>query len=148
SLEDLTAYFAFFGYIDFSLASGREAEHVGGLYLVPRFFELLGVAPARGRLFLPEEERQNGPAAALISDALWRRRFGSDPAIVGRAVTINNTPVTIVGVLPEDFDFGSVFSPGARVDLFMPAPLETMKDWGNTLDLVGRLTPGVTPVAA
>ena len=148
SLDDLTAYFAFFGYIDFSLASGREAEHVGGLSLVPRFFELLGVSPARGRLFLPEEERPNGPAAALISDALWRRRFGGDPAIVGRAVTINNTPVTIVGVMPEDFDFGSVFSPGARVDLFMPAPLETMKDWGNTLALVGRLKPGVTTAAA
>jgi len=88
-----------------------------------------------------EEERPNGPAAAIISDALWHRRFGGDPAVVGRTVTLNNAPVTIVGVLPEDFDFASVFSPGARVDLFIPAPLDTMKDWGNTLALVGRLKP-------
>ena len=148
SLEDLTAYFAFFGYMDFALASGNQAEHVSGVYLVPRFFELLGVSPARGRLFVPEEERPNGRAAAIISDALWHRRFGGDPAVVGRSVTLNNAPITIVGVLPEDFDFASVFSPGARVDLFMPAPLDTMKDWGNTLALVGRLKPGITTEAA
>jgi len=148
SLEDLTAYFAFFGYMDFALASGNQAEHVSGVYLVPRFFELLGVSPARGRLFVPEEERPNGRAAAIISDALWHRRFGGDPAVVGRTVTLNNAPITIVGVLPEDFDFASVFSPGARVDLFMPAPLDTMKDWGNTLALVGRLKPGITTEAA
>ena len=148
SLEDLTAYFAFFGYMDFALASGNQAEHVSGVYLVPRFFELLGVSPARGRLFVPEEVRPNGRAAAIISDALWHRRFGGDPAVVGRTVTLNNAPITIVGVLPEDFDFASVFSPGARVDLFMPAPLDTMKDWGNTLALVGRLKPGITTDAA
>jgi predicted permease len=148
SLEDLTAYFAFFGYMDYALTSGNQAEHVGGVYVVPRFFELLGVSPARGRLFVTEEERPNGPAAAIISDALWHRRFGGDPAVVGRTVTLNNAPVTIVGVLPEDFDFASVFSPGARVDLFIPAPLDTMKDWGNTLALVGRLKPGVTTEAA
>ena len=148
SLEDLTAYFAFFGFNDFILTTGTDIEHVAGVQVAPRFFGLLGVEPERGRLFVPEEERPNGPAAALISDALWRRRFGTDPAIVGRTVTLNNAPVTIVGVLASDFDFGSVFSPGARVDLFVPAPLDVMKDWGNTMALVGRLKPGVTTAAA
>jgi len=68
----------------------------------------------------------------------------SDPAIIGKAVTINDGPVTIVGVLPASFDFGSVFAPGKRVDLFVPAVMDFWKTWGNTLAMVGRLKPGIT----
>ncbi len=62
------------------------------------------------------------------------RRFASDPRIVGRALTLNDEPVTVVGVLPASFDFASVFAPGSHIDLFFPFPLtaETNR-WGNTL---------------
>jgi hypothetical protein len=73
------------------------------------------------------------------------RRFASDPAIVGRPLTLDGEPVTVVGVLPASFNFGAVFAPGSRIDLYSPFPLspETNR-WGNTMALVGRLEPGVT----
>jgi hypothetical protein len=59
----------------------------------------------------------------LLSHSLWERRFASDPAILGRALTLNDQPVTVVGVLPATFDFASVFAPGSHIDLFSPFPL-------------------------
>jgi predicted permease len=91
----------------------------------------------------------NAPQAVLLSHHLWERRFASDPGIVGRAITLNDAPVTVVGVLPSSFDFASVFAPGSRVDLYRPFPLcEQTNRWGNTLSLVGRLKPGMTIEAA
>ena len=148
SFEDLTAYFAFFGFDSFTLTGRGEAERFVGVRVAPRFFELLGVQPAAGRLFTPEELVLNGPRAVILTHGVWQRRFAADPSIVGQAVTINDEPVTIAGVLPADFDFASVFVPGTRVDLFVPAVLETMRPWGNTMAVIGRLKPGVAVQAA
>ena len=113
------------------------------------FYQTLGVRPAIGRLFLQEECLDKGPKAALISHRLWERRFNSDRSLVGRAVTINNEPVTVIGVMPASFDFGSVFAPGTRADIWTPFPIDQTHDqWGNTLSLVGRLKPGVTVESA
>jgi predicted permease len=85
----------------------------------------------------------------ILSHRLWERRFASDPGVVGRALTINDLPVTVVGVLPASFDFSSIFAPGSRVDLFSPFPLcEQTNRYGNTLSLVGRLKPGMTAAVA
>jgi predicted permease len=111
------------------------------------FFQVLGVQPALGRLFTPDESRGPHPIA-LLANPYWRRQFASDPAIVGKAVELNGTPVTIVGVLPDSFDFGAVFSPGAKVDLFTPLDLNLERDWGNIVTLIGRLKPGVTEAQA
>ena len=83
-----------------------------------------------------------------MSQGFWRRQFGSNPAIVGQAITVNGEAVTVVGVLPASFDFGSVFSPGMNVDIFVPAIMDFWRTWGNTLALVGRLKPGVTVAQA
>jgi len=80
----------------------------------------------------------------LLSYPFWKRQFGGDPDIVGKAVNFDGRSVTIIGVLPETFDFGSVFSPGSKVDTYSPAILDDMEDWGNTLALIGRLKPGVS----
>ena len=85
---------------------------------------------------------------ALLADAYWRNQLASAPAIVGKAIDLNGTPVTIVGVLPATFDFGAVFSPGAKVDLFTPLDLVKEHDWGNIVTLFGRLKPGVTVAQA
>jgi putative ABC transport system permease protein len=148
SLDHLTAYFAFFGLGDAKLTGGGEAERLVSVPVAPHFFEVLGVQPALGRLFVPEEERPHARRAVLLSDGLWRRRFAGDRTIVGRTISVNDAPVTVVGVLPERFDFGSVFSPGTRVDLFEPAALEDLRNWGNTLAIIGRLKPGVTVASA
>jgi predicted permease len=81
----------------------------------------------------------------LLSYSFWRRRFDSDPNVVGRKLTLNNGPVTVVGVLPASFDFGSVFAPGTPIDIFVPWPLaDKTKPMGNTMRIIGRLRPGGT----
>jgi putative ABC transport system permease protein len=145
SLEDLAAYFAFFDYGSYTLTGSGEPERLRGVGVSQNFLDLLGVTPAMGRGFDDAECMWNGRHAVLLSHGFWERRFGSDPAIVGRSITLNNNPTTIVGVLPASFDFGSIFSPGSRVDLLEPFPICPETDrWGNTLAVVGRLKPGVT----
>ncbi len=144
SFESLTAYFAFFGYISYTMTGSGEPERLVGVHIAPGFLEQLGIRPQLGRGFAGDEWKSNGPGAALITAGLWKRRFGGDPAIVGRSVTINENPCVVTGVLPEDFDFASTFTPGTRVDMLVPARLEDMRNWGNTLAIIGRLKPGVT----
>jgi len=143
SFEDMAAYFAFFDYASYTLTGHGDPERLAGVPVGPRFFELLGVQPLHGRTFTAEELALNGPPAAILTHGLWQRRFASDPAIIGQAVTISEAPFTVVGVLPQTFDFASVFLPGTRVDLFVPVPFEGIRDFGNTLSVVGRLRPGV-----
>src|SRR5262249_37441460 len=134
---------------DDKLIGAGEPERLTGVPVTENFFQLLGVRPQLGRLFTPEECMFNGPQAALLSHSLWERRFASDPGIVGRAITLNDAPVTVVGVLPASFDFATVFAPGGHIDLYRPFPLcEQTNREGNTLSLVGRLKPGVTIEAA
>jgi len=129
------------------LTGHGEPEPATGIEVIGNFFQVLGVQPAMGRLFTPDEARGRHPIA-LLANAYWRRQFASDPAIVGKAIELNGTPMTIVGVLPDSFDFGAVFSPGAKVDLFTPLDLNLERDWGNIVTLVGRLKPGVTVAQA
>ncbi len=86
----------------------------------------------------------NSRPAVLLSYAFWKRQFGGNRGIIGQAIDLNGTPVTVVGVLPDTFDFGSVFSPGAKVDIFTPFIMYNFQDDGNVLALMGRLRPGVT----
>ena len=144
SFQELTAYFAFFGFGGHTLTGRGEPERLMAVDIAPRFFEVLGVQPATGRLFAKDEHHRGGPRAALLTHRLWQRRFAADPRLVGSAITINGEPVTVAGVMPEEFDFASVFTPGTHVDMFLPADLDVMRPWGNTLSVVGRLRPGVT----
>jgi predicted permease len=149
SFTDLAAYFAFYGVGDNNLTGQGEPERLSGVPVSENFFPLLGVTPEIGRLFTPEECTGSGPKAVLLSHGLWERRFASDRGIVGRALTISDEAVSVVGVLPESFDFSSVFAPGSHIDLYSPFPLNDRTNrWGNTLAIVGRLKPGVTPAAA
>jgi hypothetical protein len=76
---------------------------------------------------------------------VWRTRFASDANIVGRRIVINDAPTTVIGVLPESFDFATVFAPGSKIDMYTAFPLTEENDRrGNTLAVVGRLKPGVT----
>jgi predicted permease len=144
SFSDWTAYFAFFNYFSYTLTGRGDPERLVAVNVGPRFFELLGIRPAIGRTFTSAELRRNGPKVAILGHALWQRRFAADPGIVGQTIMINREPVTVVGVQPASFDFTSVFTPGVRVDLFVPAILDDMREWGNTLAIVARLQPGVS----
>ena len=143
SFEDLAAYFAFYGAGDAKLIGDGQPERLTKVPVAQNFFPLLGVEPQIGRQFSAEECKWNGPKVAMLSDGLWRRKFGADPNIVGRALPFDGGPVTVVGVLPASFDFATIFTPGSRVDMFEPFPLsEETNRWGNTLAIVGRLKPG------
>ena len=142
SLEGVTACFPFYGTSDYKLTGRGEPQPVSGVMVACNFFQTLGVQPALGRLFRPEECRKNASPAVLLSYFFWKRQFAGDPSIVGQAITLNNTPVTVAGVLPSTFDFGSVFAPGTKMDILAPAVYD-MRNWGNTLLLIGRLKPGM-----
>lgn len=148
SFDALTGYNAFFGYSSAKLSGGGEPERVAGVEVAANFFDVIGIRPALGRTFSAEEASATGPDVLILSDGLWRRRFGGDPSIVGRQITFNDTATTVVGVMPPNFDFGAVFSPGVRVDVFQPLVFDEARNWGNTLAIVGRLEPGVAPAQA
>lgn len=149
SFSEIAGYFAFYGVGDVTLSSATDAVRVSAVPVTQNFFPLLGVHPMLGRGFTAEESAWNGPKVALLSYSLWQRRFASDPAIIGRPITLNGASTTVVGVLPRSFDFGSIFAPGARIDLFTPFPVtpETNR-WGNTLAVIGRLRNGVSLASA
>jgi len=145
SFEELTAYFAFFDYGTYNLTGSGEPERLVGVGVAQNFLTFLGVQPAMGRNFIDAECKWNGERAVILTHGLWERRFGADRNIIGRSITLNDQSVTIVGVLPLNFDFSAVFTPGSRVDMVVPFPITPETDrWGNTLAVIGRLKPGVS----
>jgi predicted permease len=149
SFQNVTAYVPFLAYSHYKLTGQGEPKPVSGLWVAGDFFHTLGIQPALGRLFTPEESVKGERSAVLLSYAFWQTQFNSDRAIVGRTITLNNSQsVTVVGVLPSTFDFGAVFAPGAKLDFFRALHMEDIKDYGHMLSLVGRLKPGVTPAQA
>jgi predicted permease len=149
SFSELAAYFAFYGVGDSKLTGRGEPARLSAVPVSENFFQVLGVQPELGRLFNTDECQWNGPKAVILGHSLWERRFASDPGIVGRPLTLNDEPVTVVGVLPAAFDFASVFAPASHIDLYVPFPLAPQTNrWGNTLAIIGRLKPGALPAAA
>jgi putative ABC transport system permease protein len=104
-----------------NLTGEQLAERVGVGFVSVSYFDLLGWSPIRGRTFLPEEEDRVSPAAVtVLSHGLWKRRFGGDPAIVGRDVQLQGLSFRVIGVLPELDDI----SPD--IDLYVPAPMSLL----------------------
>lgn len=149
SFSDVAAYMAFYGVGDQTITSATDAIRVSGVPVTQNFFPVLGVHPLIGRNFTAEESAWNGPKAVLLGYSLWQRRYAADPTIVGKPIMLGGAPTTVIGVLPPSFDFGSIFAPGARIDVYTPFPLtpETNR-WGNTIAVVARLKPGVTLASA
>jgi len=131
---------------DESETSGDLPEKLRMAIVAPRFLEVWGVAPVIGRGFSPQEEHFGGPPALLISDRLWRRRFGADPKVVGRMLRFGRSGTPIIGVLPPSFIF-----PERGVDLWIVGPPDApyAQDRSSTwYTTIGRLKPGVTLAAA
>ena len=144
TLQAVTGYFAFSDRDNLRLNRGGTPLPVSGIMVTGNFFQALGVEPSLGRLFATEETVKNGRAVTLVSHAFWQRELNADPNIVGKSLTFGNTPVAVVGVLPESFDFGAVYEPGAKIDVFTPVPMDEIRDEGNTLALFGRLQSNAT----
>ncbi len=137
SFEALACYSGFGG-AGGNLAGGSEAEYVRGMRVSEDLFRALGVYPALGRAFTREEDTPGGARVVILSDGLWRRNFGGDASLIGRAVTLNGQPATVVGVMPPQFRFAS----GA--DLFVPMRAREGVNVDPNAEVVGRLKPGVS----
>lgn len=127
---------------DTSEISGELPEKLKRAWLAPGFLQTLGIAPALGRDFSPEEERYGGPNAVLISDRLWRRRFDGSTNAVGKTLRVPRSTLLIVGVMPASFQF-----PDRDVDLWSPSPLDApfaQSRKSTWFTGIGRLKPGVT----
>ncbi len=144
SFQDVAGYFAFSTEDNYRLTGRGEPVPATGIYVTRSFFQALGVGPSLGRLFIPEDARKGSHPVTLLANAYWKRQFAANPAIVGKTIDLNGQAVTVVGVLPAKFDFGSIFSPGEKVDLFTPYILDDWRNDGNDLTMVGRLKPGVS----
>ena len=140
SLAGITGYFAFSSPDNLKVTGHGDPRPVTDISVAGNFFDLLGVRPELGRGFTAEEQHNGG--VVLVTHAYWKRYMGADPAVVGKTITLNDKPIPVVGVLPESFDFGAVFSPGLKVDMFDPQKMDDIRDEGNTLTFIGRLKPG------
>lgn len=126
------------------IGPGGEPERLQGTSVTANFFQLLEVEPAAGRLLTPEDLETSGDQTVMISHRLWQRRFGGDPAVVGKTVVVEGKGRTILGVLPSDFAF-----PEANVDLWLPLNFDysTIRR-AHFFQVVGRLQSGTDLAAA
>ncbi len=126
--------------------SGALPEKLVCARVAPRFFSVLGTPALVGRGFGPDEEVATGPRAAVIAEHLWKRRFLSDPQVVGKVLRLADRSVPIVGVMPDSFRF-----PADDVDVWLPAKLPAIamtQREARFYSAVGRILEGVTPAAA
>src|SRR5690242_15342281 len=123
---------------------GQTAERLLSLAATADFFPILGVAPAHGRVFKPEEFEPGADNVIVLSDRFWTRRFGSDPNIIGRRIQLDGKTVEIVGVMPPGFEHPILWGP---IDIWQPlafTPEGKKNRDTNYLSSVARLKPGVS----
>jgi len=134
-----------------TLSDAERPDVLSGLLVSANYFEVLGLHASRGRLFRADEDDAPGaqPVVVLSHDA-WRRRFGSDPAVVGRAVGLNGRPFTVIGVGPPQFagtsiEFASDFFVPARMQELIAPGTDTIRNrQARVFRVFGRLAPGIT----
>jgi putative ABC transport system permease protein len=124
----------------FNLSGKDQPERVDGMRVSWGYFDMLGVRPVLGRGFAGADDRPGAPRVAVLSHGLWQRRFGGDPRIVGRSLTVDGEPCTVVGVMPLGFRF--FFGP----EMWMPLALDRAKVTRDFHYMVpiARLKPGVS----
>jgi len=122
-----------------NLTGGDRPELIQGIHVSADYFRVFGAPIALGRTFTPDEDRPGGPALVVISNALWRNRFGGDPAILNRTIDLGQEPYTVIGVL------GPTYTGDPKSDIWMPLkPDPNSVDQGHYLRATARLKPGVT----
>jgi predicted permease len=143
SFQDLAAFRG----DDFNFTGSGQPEHLSGEYVSASLLPVLGVSPLLGRNFLPREDQQDAGGVVMLSYGVWKRRFGADPKVLGRTMTLNARNYTVIGILPADFRFRE------QADIYVP-----LAQWASIelndreshpgLNAVARLKPGATLAAA
>jgi putative ABC transport system permease protein len=122
---------------------GRAPEQYPGVYQSANLFQLIGVRPALGRDFSAEDDKPGAPPVAIIGGGIWKNRYGSDPAVIGRTIKENSIAVTVIGVMPPDVKFPfntDIWLPTS----VLPAEARNTKRGVRNYQAIGRLAPGVT----
>jgi putative ABC transport system permease protein len=150
SIAQMAMVSPFQGYI-VSSEAGKLPEQVDAAWCTGNFLSLLGVQPALGRGFTADDDRPGAASTAVLSASFWKRRYGADPAIVGKTIMLDAKPYTIIGVLPPSFVYSGSFG-GNTVQVWTPvrheAPAWLMQTYGDhEFQVVARLAPGVTLAA-
>jgi len=129
--------------VGFSLGGVSRPERVRALRVSTGYFHVLGVGPALGREFLPDEDRIGGANVAILSNGLWARDFGADARVIGRSIALDGTPFTVVGVMPSGFESTS------PADLWTTiGQVANSIGGGGNYEVIARLKPGVSPKLA
>jgi predicted permease len=123
----------------FNLVSSGAPERLTGSHVSAGFFDVMGVQPALGRVFRQEEDVPGGPRLVILSHALWKTRFAADPDVVGRAITLNGEPHTVIAVMPEGFRYPDVAD---LWTLFQFDPASRSR--ANNFEVAARLKPETT----
>jgi len=127
-----------------TLSAGDQPERVDAALIDAEVFDALGARPLFGRAFTKDEARPDGPKVVALSHGLWQRRFGSDPNLIGRTITLEGAPHTVVAIMPEGFDFPEGIQLWVPLGLG-PDDLTNNQRGAHYIDVVGRLKAGVTP---
>jgi len=132
----------------FTIIGNQQAEEIAGERVSANLFSVLGVQPFRGRLFLPEENRQD-KTAVVLSYGLWQQRYGGDPNVIGKTILLNGETYPVVGILPSTFsdDYSSFLDPHSQLWLSGIEPFEPGRQF-HQYDAIARLRPGVSLVQA
>jgi hypothetical protein len=119
--------------------TGTIPEQVHGVHVTEQYFRVFGAKFILGRPFTPDEDRPHGGNVTVISGGLWKRKFGGDPNIIGKTISLANLPYTVVGVTSPDFDTDPV------ADLWVPYQFDpNTKDQAHYFVAAGRMRPGIT----
>lgn len=140
TFEELAAV----GFSNYTLTGSGEPEQLSGNRISPALTHVLGIPPVAGRAFMDDEEKPGAAPVAMIGEGLWKRRFGADPALIGRTIILNDTPTTVVGIAPASLN---LISGG---DVYTPLTIDPAKEirLNHQIFTVGRLKPGVSMAQA
>jgi putative ABC transport system permease protein len=141
SFEEMGAW----GNSRITLTGDGEPERFDAAYVTAGFFDVLGAQAALGRTFTPDEDKPGNDKVIIISHALWQRRFGADPKLIGKTVLVNGGPCQVVGVMPADFKHPNPEA-NKRVEIWQPLGVDYLKAGrrGDYLNVIARLKPNVS----
>jgi putative ABC transport system permease protein len=146
SFEEMSA----FRQMSFNLTGGDQPERINGAIVSASFFSILRAAPAQGRGFLPEDGTAGAARVGIVSHGFWQNRTGGDPNLIGKAITLSGESVTIIGIMPPDFNYPNRVEVWVNPRQVVPEPFSTFTEnvitirGGHYLSVIGRLKPGIS----
>ena len=151
-LEQSTSFQSLAAFTDqrINVTGDFEPEEVSVQLVTPPFFQTLGVEPVLGRTFVPGDDEPEKRSVTILSYGLWQRRFGGQPDIIGKQIKLNGLPISVIGVMPPNFQFyiQQRSGTGRPAELWSVLPLKDLGNYGRFLGGVARLRPGVSPEQA